>query len=56
VFDELFVVFGIGNALEVAAIDGFGFIVLSDGHGFEAFLAGGDVNVATHEIHEVRAL
>ena len=47
--DELFVVVGLGDALKVAAVDGFGFIVPSDGHGFKAFLAGGDINVTAHE-------
>src|ERR1700693_4161438 len=53
---ELFVVIGISDALEIAAIDGFGLVMLGDGYGVEAFFAGGHVNVAAHEIHEVCTL
>ena len=54
--NELFIVGGIGDALEIAAVDGFGFVVFGDGYGFETFLASGNVHVAAHEIHEIRAL
>ncbi len=54
--DKFFEIVGIGDALEVAAINGFRLVVLGDGNGFEPALAGGDVNVAAHEIHEVGAL
>ena len=37
-------------------MDGFRFVVLGNDDGFEAFFAGGDVDVAAHEIHEVGAL
>src|SRR6476646_6673225 len=54
--DELFVVGGVSDALEIAAVNGFRFVVLGDGDGFEAFSARRDVNVASHKIHEVCAL
>ena len=52
----LLVILRIGDLLEVAADDRRRFVVLGDGHGFEAALAFGHVNVAAHEVHEVRAL
>src|SRR5271170_601187 len=45
---EFLVVVGVGDALQVAAVDGFGFVVFRDGDRFKTFLAGGDVNIAAH--------
>ena len=53
---KFLVIVGIGDALEIAAVDGLGLVMLGDGDGFEALLAGGDVDVAAHEVHEVGAL
>jgi len=33
---ELFVIVGVGDPMEIAAVDGFGLVVLGDGDGFEA--------------------
>ena len=54
--DKFLEIVGIGDALEVAAVNRFGLIVFGDGDGFESAFAGGDVNVAAHEIHEIGAL
>src|SRR5262249_53692296 len=56
VLDEFLVVVGISDAVEIATVNSFGFVVLGDGDCFEPFLAGRDVNVAAHEVHEVSAL
>ncbi len=53
---KLFVIVGIGDAMKIATVNGFGFIMFGNGDGFETFAAGGDVNVAAHEIHEIGAL
>ena len=52
----LLVIVGIGHALQVAADDGFRLVVLGRGHGLEALVAVGDVNVAAHVVEQVRAL
>ena len=54
--DEFLVVAGIGDALQVAAVDGVGLIMFSDGHGFQPVVSGRHIDVAAHEIHEVGAL
>ena len=54
--DMLFVVIRIRNLLEIASDHCGRFVVFGNGHGFVSLVASGDKNVASHEIHEVRAL
>ena len=54
--DEFVEVVGICDALQVAAIDGLGLIVLCDGDSLKSFAARGHIHVTSHEIHEVGAL
>src|SRR5215469_4600610 len=54
--DKILEVVGIRDALQVAAVDGFRFVVLGDGDGFEAFVAGCDIDVPADEVHKIRTL
>src|SRR5216683_2854693 len=49
-------IIGISDAMKVAAVDGFGLVMFGNNDGFKSTFAGGDINVAAHEIHEVGAL
>ena len=53
---ELLIIFGIGNLMEVTAVDRWWLLVLGDLDGIEPLLTRGDVDVASHEVEEVCAL
>ena len=46
----------IGDALEIAAVDCLGLVMLRHRYGLEALIAGGHKNIAAHEVHEIGAL
>ena len=54
--DELPKIIRISDALKVASVNRFRFIVLGNGDRFESFVARCHVNIAAHKVHEVRAL
>ena len=56
VFLELLIVFGIRKFVEVTSVDRGRLLVLGHLNRIEALFAGGDVDVASHEIEEVCAL
>src|SRR5712675_1168341 len=54
--EKLFVVGRVSDSVEVASVNGFGLIMLGDSNGLEAILSGRDIDIAAHEVHEIRAL
>ena len=54
--DKFLEIIRIRDALKVAAINGFRFVMFGHCDGFQTVVACGHINVTPHEVHEVGAL